>query len=41
MRKGRREWIEKGSRKKIERKEKETKGIRDDHLKRRRRNITI
>ena len=43
MRKGRRERIEKGNRERIEieRKEKETKGIRDDHLKRRRRNITI
>ena len=42
MKKGRRERIEKGSRERIEREreEKETKGSRDDNLKRRRRNIT-
>ena len=38
MRKGRRERIEKGSRDRIEIERKETRGNRDDNLKRRRRN---
>ena len=41
MREGGRELIEKESRERIERNEKETKGNCDDNLKRRRRNITI
>ena len=40
MRKGGRDRVEKGSRERIERKEKVTKGSWDDNLKRRRRNIT-